>query len=47
MLRVTKLGLINQISNVFRRPISIAHNAIRQSFNVQDQDDFEKVNTNN
>lgn len=38
----TKTNLINQISYVYRRPVSTAGFACRQSFNVQDQEDFQK-----
>lgn len=42
MQRVIKLNLINETSSVFRRSLSIGRTASFQSFNVQDQEDFQK-----
>ncbi|XP_057371041.1 thioredoxin, mitochondrial-like [Daphnia carinata] len=42
MQRVIKLNLINETSSVFRRSLSIGRTASYQSFNVQDQEDFQK-----
>ncbi len=42
MQRIIKFNLISQTSFVVRRPISIGRTASFQSFNVQDQEDFQK-----
>lgn len=42
MQRVIKVNLINETSFVLRRYISVCRTASYQSFNVQDQEDFQK-----
>ena len=42
MQRVTKSNLLKQVSNVVFRRNFTAGSVCRQSFNVQDQEDFQK-----